>query len=185
MKKKSLKLIVFSLLLFSCAKNSSNSQSNNESVSTLPSTSESVSIPSTSNNSTSVVEPEIVYFDDEEKVIRNAYYDIEDENKELLTDYVLGKKGVELQNGLSILMANTQTEIIAYKDLKTCLSTTDSDLMDDNSMITLYTRDIIDGTWNESLWNMFGVKIILMVYILLFKRIIKGQVVIFIMCVQH
>ena len=153
MKKKSLKLIVFSLLLFSCANNSSNSQSNNESVSTLPSTSESVSIPSTSNNSTSVVEPEIVYFDDEEKVIRNAYYDIEDENKELLNDYVLGKKGVELQNGLSILMANTQTEIIAYKDLKTCLSTTDSDLMDDNSMITLYTRDIIDGTWNESLWN--------------------------------
>ena len=153
MKKKSLKLIVFSLLLFSCANNSSNSQSNNESVSILPSTSESVSIPSTSNNSTSVVEPEIVYFDDEEKVIRNAYYDIEDENKELLNDYVLGKKGVELQNGLSILMANTQTEIIAYKDLKTCLSTTDSDLMDDNSMITLYTRDIIDGTWNESLWN--------------------------------
>lgn len=153
MKKKSLKLIVFSLLLFSCANNSSNSQSNNGSVSTLPSTSESVSIPSTSNNSTSVVEPEIVYFDDEEKVIRNAYYDIEDENKELLNDYVLGKKGVELQNGLSILMANTQTEIIAYKDLKTCLSTTDSDLMDDNSMITLYTRDIIDGTWNESLWN--------------------------------
>ncbi len=153
MKKKSLKLIVFSLLLFSCANNSSNSQSNNESVSTLPSTSESVSIPSTSNNSTSVVEPEIVYFDDEEKVIRNAYYDIEDENKELLNDYVLGKKGIELQNGLSILMANTQTEIIAYKDLKTCLSTTDSDLMDDNSMITLYTRDIIDGTWNESLWN--------------------------------
>ena len=153
MKKKSLKLIVFSLLLFSCANNSSNSQSNNESVSTLPSTSESVSIPSTSNNSTSVVEPEIVYFDDEERVIRNAYYDIEDENKELLNDYVLGKKGVELQNGLSILMANTQTEIIAYKDLKTCLSTTDSDLMDDNSMITLYTRDIIDGTWNESLWN--------------------------------
>lgn len=153
MKKKSLKLIVFSLLLFSCANNSSNSPSNNESVSTLPSTSESVSIPSTSNNSTSVVEPEIVYFDDEEKVIRNAYYDIEDENKELLNDYVLGKKGVELQNGLSILMANTQTEIIAYKDLKTCLSTTDSDLMDDNSMITLYTRDIIDGTWNESLWN--------------------------------
>ena len=150
MKKKSLKLIVFSLLLFSCANNSSNSQSNNG---TLPSTSESVSIPSTSNNSTSVVEPEIVYFDDEEKVIRNAYYDIEDENKELLNDYVLGKKGVELQNGLSILMANTQTEIIAYKDLKTCLSTTDSDLMDDNSMITLYTRDIIDGTWNESLWN--------------------------------
>lgn len=122
-------------------------------MSILPSTSESVSIPSTSNNSTSVVEPEIVYFDDEEKVIRNAYYDIEDENKELLNDYVLGKKGVELQNGLSILMANTQTEIIAYKDLKTCLSTTDSDLMDDNSMITLYTRDIIDGTWNESLWN--------------------------------
>ena len=122
-------------------------------MSTLPSTSESVSIPSTSNNSTSVVEPEIVYFDDEERVIRNAYYDIEDENKELLNDYVLGKKGVELQNGLSILMANTQTEIIAYKDLKTCLSTTDSDLMDDNSMITLYTRDIIDGTWNESLWN--------------------------------
>ncbi len=153
MKKKSLKLIVFSLLLFSCANNSSNSQSNNESVSTLPSTSESVSIPSTSNNSTSVVEPEIVYFDDEERVIRNAYYDIEDENKELLNDYVLGKKGIELQNGLSILMANTQTEIIAYKDLKTCLSTTDSDLMDDNSMITLYTRDIIDGTWNESLWN--------------------------------
>lgn len=153
MKKKSLKLIVFSLLLFSCANNSSNSQSNNESVSTLPSTSASVSIPSTSNNSTSVVEPEIVYFDDEERVIRNAYYDIEDENKELLNDYVLGKKGVELQNGLSILMANTQTEIIAYKDLKTCLSTTDSDLMDDNSMITLYTRDIIDGTWNESLWN--------------------------------
>lgn len=153
MKKKSLKLIVFSLLLFSCANNSSNSQSNNESVSTLPSTSKSVSIPSTSNNSTSVVESEIVYFDDEERVIRNAYYDIEDENKELLNDYVLGKKGVELQNGLSILMANTQTEIIAYKDLKTCLSTTDSDLMDDNSMITLYTRDIIDGTWNESLWN--------------------------------
>lgn len=153
MKKKSLKLIVFSLLLFSCANNSSNPQSNNESVSTLPSTSESVSIPSTSNNSTSIVEPEIVYFDDEEKVIRNAYYDIEDENKELLNDYVLGKKGIELQNGLSILMANTQTEIIAYKDLKTCLSTTDSDLMDDNSMITLYTRDIIDGTWNESLWN--------------------------------
>lgn len=153
MKKKPLKLIIFSLLLFSCANNSSNSQSNNESVSTLPSTSESVSIPSTSNNSASVVEPEIVYFDDEEKVIRNAYYDIEDENKELLNDYVLGKKGVELQNGLSILMANTQTEIIAYKDLKTCLSTTDSDLMDDNSMITLYTRDIIDGTWNESLWN--------------------------------
>lgn len=153
MKKKSLKLIVFSLLLFSCANNSSNSQSNNESVSTLPSTSESVSIPSTSNNSTSVVEPEIVYFDDEERVIRNAYYDIEDENKELLNNYVLGKKGVELQNGLSILMANTQTEIIAYKDLKTCLSTTDSDLMDDNSMVTLYTRDIIDGTWNESLWN--------------------------------
>lgn len=153
MKKKSLKLIVFSLLLFSCANNSSNSQSNNESVSTLPSTSESVSIPSTSNNSISVVEPEIVYFDDKERVIRNAYYDIEDENKELLNDYVLGKKGVELQNGLSILMANTQTEIIAYKDLKTCLSTTDSDLMDDNSMITLYTRDIIDGTWNESLWN--------------------------------
>ena len=113
MKKKSLKLIVFSLLLFSCANNSSNSQSNNESVSTLPSTSESVSIPSTSNNSTSVVEPEIVYFDDEERVIRNAYYDIEDENKELLNNYVLGKKGVELQNGLSILMANTQTEIIA------------------------------------------------------------------------
>lgn len=153
MKKRPLKLIIFSLLLFSCANNSSNSPSNNESVSTLPSTSESVSIPSTSNNSTSVVEPEIVYFDDEEKVIRNAYYDIEDENKELLNDYVLGKKGVELQNGLSILMANTQTEIIAYKDLKTCLSTTDSDLMDDNSMITLYTRDIIDGTWNESLWN--------------------------------
>ena len=138
MKKKPLKLIIFSLLLFSCANNSSNSPSN---------------IPSTSNNSTSVVEPEIVYFDDEERVIRNAYYDIEDENKELLNDYVLGKKGVELQNGLSILMANTQTEIIAYKDLKTCLSTTDSDLMDDNSMITLYTRDIIDGTWNESLWN--------------------------------
>lgn len=153
MKKKSLKLIIFSLLLFSCANNSSNSQSNNESVSTLPSTSESVSIPSTSNNSTSVVEPEIVYFDEEERITRNAYYDIEDENKELLNDYVLGKKGVELQNGLSILMANTQTEIIAYKDLKTCLSTTDSDLMDDNSMITLYTRDIIDGTWNESLWN--------------------------------
>lgn len=153
MKKKSLKLIVFSLLLFSCAKNSSNSQSNNESVSTLPSTSESVSIPSTSNNSASVVEPEIVYFDDEEKVIRNAYYDIEGENKEILSNYVLGKKSLELQNGLSILMANTQTEIIAYKDLKTCLSTTDSDLMDDNSMITLYTRDIIDGTWNESLWN--------------------------------
>lgn len=153
MKKKPLKLIIFSLLLFSCANNSSNSPSNNESVSTLPSTSESVSIPSTSNNSTSVVEPEIVYFDDEEKVIRNAYYDIEGENNEILNDYVLGKKGVELQNGLSILMANTQTEIIAYKDLKTCLSTTDSDLMDDNSMITLYTRDIIDGTWNESLWN--------------------------------
>ena len=119
----------------------------------MPSTSESVSIPSTSNNSTSVVEPEIVYFDDEERVVRNAYYDIEGENNEILNDYVLGKKGVELQNGLSILMANTQTEIIAYKDLKTCLSTTDSDLMDDNSMITLYTRDIIDGTWNESLWN--------------------------------
>ena len=153
MKKKPLKLIIFSLLLFSCANNSSNSQSNNESVSTLPSTSESVFIPSTSNNSASVVEPEIVYFDDEERVIRNAYYDIEDENKELLNDYVLGKKSLELQNGLSILMANTQTEIIAYKDLKTCLSTTDSDLMDDNSMITLYTRDIIDGTWNESLWN--------------------------------
>lgn len=153
MKKKPLKLIIFSLLLFSCANNSSNSPSNNESVSTLPSTSESVSIPSTSNNSTSVVEPEIVYFDDEEKVIRNAYYDIEGENNEILNDYVLGKKGVELQNGLSILMANTQTEIISYKDLKTCLSTTDSDLMDDNSMITLYTRDIIDGTWNESLWN--------------------------------
>lgn len=153
MKKKSLKLIVFSLLLFSCANNSSNSPSNNESASTLPSTSESVSIPSTSNNSTSVVEPEIVYFDDEEKVIRNAYYDIEDENKEILSNYVLGKKGVELQNGLSILMANTQTDITAYKDLKTYLSTTDSDLMDDNAMITLYTRDIIDGTWNESLWN--------------------------------
>lgn len=153
MKKKPLKLIIFSLLLFSCANNSSNSQSNNESVSTLPSTSESVSIPSTSNNSASVVEPEIVYFDDEEKVIRNAYYDIEGENKEILNNYVLGKKSLELQNGLSILMANTQTEIIAYKDLKTCLSTTDSDLMDDNSMITLYTRDIIDGTWNESLWN--------------------------------
>mgnify|MGYP000186565575 FL=1 len=153
MKKKSLKLIVFSLLLFSCAKNSSNSQSNNESVSTLPSTSESVSIPSTSNNSASVVEPEIVYFDDEERVVRNAYYDIEGENKEILSNYVLGKKSLELQNGLSILMANTQTEIIAYKDLKTCLSTTDSDLMDDNSMVTLYTRDIIDGTWNESLWN--------------------------------
>ena len=153
MKKKPLKLIIFSLLLFSCANNISNSQSNNESVSTLPSTSESVSIPSTSNNSTSVVEPEIVYFDDEERVVRNAYYDIEGENNEILNDYVLGKKGVELQNGLSILMANTQTEIIAYKDLKTCLSTTDSDLMDDNSMITLYTRDIIDGTWNESLWN--------------------------------
>lgn len=153
MKKRPLKLIIFSLLLFSCANNSSNSQSNNESVSTLPSTSESVSIPSTSNNSASVVEPEIVYFDDEEKVIRNAYYDIEGENKEILNNYVLGKKSLELQNGLSILMANTQTEIIAYKDLKTCLSTTDSDLMDDNSMITLYTRDIIDGTWNESLWN--------------------------------
>lgn len=153
MKKKPLKLIIFSLLLFSCANNSSNSPSNNESVSTLPSTSESVSIPSTSNNSTSVVEPEIVYFDDEERAVRNAYYDIEGENKEILSNYVLGKKGVELQNGLSILMANTQTEIIAYKDLKTCLSTTDSDLMDDNSMITLYTRDIIDGTWNESLWN--------------------------------
>lgn len=153
MKKKPLKLIVFSLLLFSCANNSSNPPSNNESVSTLPSTSESVSIPSTSNNSTSVVEPEIVYFDDEEKVIRNAYYDIEDENKEILSNYVLGKKGVELQNGLSILMANTQTDITAYKDLKTYLSTTDSDLMDDNAMITLYTRDIIDGTWNESLWN--------------------------------
>ena len=153
MKKKPLKLFVFSLLLFSCANNSSNPTLNNESVSTLPSTSESVSIPSTSNNSTSVVEPEIVYFDDEERVVRNAYYDIEGENNEILNDYVLGKKGVELQNGLSILMANTQTEIIAYKDLKTCLSTTDSDLMDDNSMITLYTRDIIDGTWNESLWN--------------------------------
>ena len=153
MKKEPLKLIIFSLLLFSCANNSSNPPSNNESVSTLPSTSESVSIPSTSNNSTSVVEPEIVYFDDEEKVIRNAYYDIEDENKEILSNYVLGKKGVELQNGLSILMANTQTDITAYKDLKTYLSTTDSDLMDDNSMVTLYTRDIIDGTWNESLWN--------------------------------
>lgn len=153
MKKKPLKLIIFSLLLLSCANNSSNPTLNNESVSTLPSTSESVSIPSTSNNSTSVVEPEIVYFDDEERVVRNAYYDIEGENNEILNDYVLGKKGVELQNGLSILMANTQTEIIAYKDLKTCLSTTDSDLMDDNSMITLYTRDIIDGTWNESLWN--------------------------------
>lgn len=153
MKKKPLKLIIFSLLLFSCANNSSNSPSNNESVSTLPSTSESVSIPSTSNNSTSVAEQEIEYFDDEERVVRNAYYDIEGENNEILNDYVLGKKGVELQNGLSILMANTQTEIIAYKDLKTCLSTTDSDLMDDNSMITLYTRDIIDGTWNESLWN--------------------------------
>ena len=138
MKKKSLKLIVFSLLLFSCANNSSNPPSNS---------------PSTSNNSASVVEPEIVYFDDEEKVIRNAYYDIEGENKEILNDYVLGKNGVELQNGLSILMANTQTDITAYKDLKTYLSTTDSDLMDDNSMITLYTRDIIDGTWNESLWN--------------------------------
>ena len=153
MKKKPLKLIIFSLLLFSCANNSSNSPSNNESVSTLPSTSESVSIPSTSNNSTSVAEQEIEYFDNEERVVRNAYYDIEGENNEILNDYVLGKKGVELQNGLSILMANTQTEIIAYKDLKTCLSTTDSDLMDDNSMITLYTRDIIDGTWNESLWN--------------------------------
>ena len=153
MKKKPLKLIIFSLLLLSFANNSSNPTLNNESVSTLPSTSESVSIPSTSNNSTSVVEPEIVYFDDEERVVRNAYYDIEGENNEILNDYVLGKKGVELQNGLSILMANTQTEIIAYKDLKTCLSTTDSDLMDDNSMITLYTRDIIDGTWNESLWN--------------------------------
>lgn len=138
MKKKPLKLIVFSLLLFSCANNSSNPPSN---------------IPSTSNNSTSVIEQEIVYFDDEERVVRNAYYDIEGENNEILNDYVLGKKGVELQNGLSILMANTQTDITAYKDLKTCLSTTDSDLMDDNSMITLYTRDIIDGTWNESLWN--------------------------------
>lgn len=153
MKKKSLKLFVFSLLLFSCANNISNSQSNNESASTLPSTSESVSIPSTSNNSTSVVEPEIVYFDEEERITRNAYYDIEGYNKEILNNYVLGKKSVELQNGLSILMANTQTEITAYKDLKTYLSTTDSDLMDDNSMITLYTRDIIDGTWNESLWN--------------------------------
>lgn len=138
MKKKSLKLIVFSLLLFSCAKNSSNSPLNS---------------PSTSNNSASVVEPEIVYFDDEERVVRNAYYDIEGENKEILSNYVLGKKSLELQNGLSILMANTQTDITAYKDLKTYLSTTDSDLMDDNSMVTLYTRDIIDGTWNESLWN--------------------------------
>ena len=138
MKKKSLKLIVFSLLLFSCANNTSNSQSN---------------IPSTSNNSTSIVEPEIIYFDDEEKVVRNAYYDIEGENKEILNEYVLGKKGVELQNGLSILMANTQTSITSYGDLKTKLSSTDNDLMDDNSMITLYTRDIIDGTWNESLWN--------------------------------
>ncbi len=153
MKKKSLKLFVFSLLLFSCANNTSNSPSNN-SVSIPPSTSESVSnIPSNSTNSTSVVEQEIVYFDDEERVIRNAYYDIEGENKELLNEYVIGKSGLDLQNGLSILMSNTQTEITAYKDLKTYLSTTDSDLMDDNSMITLYTRDIIDGTWNESLWN--------------------------------
>ena len=87
MKKKSLKLIVFSLLLFSCAKNSSNSPLNS---------------PSTSNNSASVVEPEIVYFDDEERVIRNAYYDIEGENKEILSNYVLGKKSLELQNGLSM-----------------------------------------------------------------------------------
>lgn len=155
MKKAKLNLIVLSLLLFSCNKPStsnSNTPSNNP-VST-PTSNISISDPSTSpSTSDSTPEPTIEYYDDEERVIRNDYYSITGDNKDILNEYVIGKSGLDLQNGLSILMANTQTGITSYGDLKTKLSSTDSDLMDDNSMVTLYTRDIIDGTWNESLWN--------------------------------
>lgn len=155
MKKVKLNLIVLSLLLFSCNKPStsnSNTPSNNP-VST-PTSNISISDPSTSPyTSDSTPEPTIEYYDDEERVIRNDYYSITGDNKYILNEYVIGKSGLDLQNGLSILMANTQTSITSYGDLKTKLSSTDSDLMDENSMVTLYTRDIIDGTWNESLWN--------------------------------
>lgn len=119
----------------------STSTSTKPSVSTSVSTS-SVDVPDDKN-----------YHSLEEKISRDAYYDLEGKNKTILNDYIVGKSGNELLNGLSILMANTQTSIVSYGELKTQTALTDLDLMNEGNIITLYSRESISGEWNESLWN--------------------------------
>ena len=83
---------------------------------------------------------------------RLEYYDLAGSNSDYLGS-VVGKYGDDLQNGLSILMSATQTQITSYADLKEYTVLTDTDPMNSNNMITLYSRDSISGAWDASVWN--------------------------------
>lgn len=123
------------------------------SASTSVSTSTKPSTPTSVSTSLSDVPDDKTYHSKEEKNARYSYYDLEGANKTILNDYIVGKSGHELLNGLSILMAKTQTSIVSYGELKTQTALTDLDLMNEGCITTLYSRESISGEWNESLWN--------------------------------
>lgn len=152
MKKSRISLVLISVLLFGC---DLIKQSDSISTSIYPSTSVSLdnSTPISENSSSVSLPSEKIYHCVEEKTARDAYYDINGVNKDILNEYVVGKSGTELLNGLSILMANTQTNIVSYGELKTQTAITDLDLLNEGKIITLYSRESISGEWNESLWN--------------------------------
>lgn len=83
---------------------------------------------------------------------RMEYYNLNGENSEYLDD-ITGVFGKDLQNGLSVLMSATQTQITSYDELKRETINTDTDPMNDNNIITLYARESISGVWDSSLWN--------------------------------
>ncbi|MCH5180125.1 MAG: endonuclease [Erysipelotrichales bacterium] len=83
---------------------------------------------------------------------RLEYYNLNGVNSEYLDD-INGAFGIDLQNGLSILMSATQTKITSYDELKRETINTDADPMNSNNIITLYARDSISGVWDSSLWN--------------------------------
>ena len=83
---------------------------------------------------------------------RGEYYDLNGINSKYLND-IVSTSGIDLQNGLSILMSATQTEITSYSELKNETIKTDVDPMNSENIITLYARDSISGVWDSSLWN--------------------------------
>lgn len=84
---------------------------------------------------------------------RSNYYDISGDNAQYLED-IKGKNGDDLMNGLSLLMAGTQTYINRYDELITMNVQTDQDPMNENNFIDIYSRKSYSGEWlNGSSWN--------------------------------
>jgi len=167
MKKLRILVVLSSFLLCGCEFSFGSNNNSGDSSATKPSISTSSSISASSsaslgpstNVSPSVsaslpdIPDEMKYHSKEEKLARYSYYDLDGENKTILNDYIVGKSGQDLLNGLSILMAETQTSIVSYGELKAQTAITDVDLMNEGCITTLYSRESISGEWNESLWN--------------------------------